>query len=56
MGVDGDAVEDVGDIRKALRGKEGQTFDVEVIRDGRSRAVDVSLPERDDEPPSGPRA
>ncbi len=56
VAVDGDAIEDVGDVRKALRGKEGETFDVEVIRDGRSMAVDVTLPERDDEPPSGPRA
>ena len=56
VAVDGDAVEEVGDIRKALRDKEGETFGVEVIRDGRSMTVDVSIPERDDEPPSGPRA
>ena len=56
VAVDGDTVEDVGDIRKALRDKEGETFGVEVIRDGRSTTIDVSLPERDDEPPTGPRA
>ena len=56
VAVDGDTVEGVGDIRKALRDKEGETFGVEVIRDGRSTTIDVSLPERDDEPPTGPRA
>ncbi len=56
VAVDGDAVDEVGDIRKTLRDKEGESFGVEVIRDGRSMTVDVSIPERDDEPPSGPRA
>ena len=56
VAVDGDTVEGVTDVRKALRDKEGETFGVEVIRDGRSTTIDVSLPERDVEPPTGPRA
>lgn len=56
VAVDGDTVEDVEDIRKALRNKQGETFGVEVFRDGRSMTIDVSIPERDDEPPTGPRA
>ncbi len=56
VAVDGNGVEDVGDIRNALQDKEGETFGVEVIRDGRSTTIDVSIPERDDERPTGPRA
>ena len=56
VAVDGDTVAGVGDIRKALRNREGDTFGVEVIRDGRSTTLDVSLPERDDQRPTGPRA
>ncbi len=56
VAVDGNTVEDVGDIRNALQDKTGQTFGVEVIRGGRSTTIDVSIPERDDERPTGPRA
>lgn len=54
--VDGEPVEDAGDIREALQGKEGETFDVEVIRDRRRTSITVTIPEPDDEAPSGPRA
>ena len=56
VAVDGEPVEDAGDIREALQGKEGETFDVEVIRDRRRTSITVTIPEPDDEAPSGPRA
>jgi len=56
VSVDGEDVAGAGDIREALEGKEGETFDVQVIRDGRSVTVDVTIPERDDDAPTGPRA
>jgi membrane-associated protease RseP (regulator of RpoE activity) len=56
VAVDGEPVEDAGDIREALHGKEGETFDVEVIRDRRRTSIAVTIPEADDEAPSGPRA
>jgi len=56
VAVDGESVEDAGDIREALQGKEGETFDVEVIRDRRRTSIAVTIPEPDDEAPSGPRA
>jgi membrane-associated protease RseP (regulator of RpoE activity) len=56
VAVDGEPVADAGDIRGALEDKEGETFDVEVIRDGRPVSLEVTIPERDDERPSGPRA
>jgi hypothetical protein len=56
VAVDGEPVEDADDIRKALQGKEGETFDVEVIRDRRRTSIAVTIPEADDEAPSGPRA
>lgn len=56
VAVDGEPVEDAGDIREALHGKEGETFDVEVIRDRRRTSITVTIPEPDDEAPSGPRA
>jgi membrane-associated protease RseP (regulator of RpoE activity) len=56
VAVDGEPVEDAGDIREALHGEEGETFDVEVIRDRRRMSITVTIPEPDDEAPSGPRA
>ena len=56
VSVDGEAISGVGDVRKALNNKEGQTFPVEVVRDGRTQRIDVSIPERDDDRPTGPRA
>jgi membrane-associated protease RseP (regulator of RpoE activity) len=56
VAVDGEPVEGAGDIREALVGNEGASFDVEVIRDRRSMHIEVTLPERDNDEPSGPRA
>jgi membrane-associated protease RseP (regulator of RpoE activity) len=56
VGVNGEEIEHHGEISKALRGLQGQTFEVEVIRDGRSMSIDVTIPEPDDSRPTGPRA
>jgi C-terminal processing protease CtpA/Prc len=56
VAIDGKTVDDVSDIREALAHNVGRTFDLEVIRDRRSVRLDVTLPEPDDEAPSGPRA
>ena len=52
----GETIEDTGDLRRALRDKRGKTFDVEVIRDGRSRAISVTVPAPEEDQPTGPRA
>jgi vacuolar-type H+-ATPase subunit H len=56
VSVDGEEVEDHGDISEALEGKAGEKFDVEVIRDGRPVSILVTIPELDDDRPTGPRA
>jgi predicted metalloprotease with PDZ domain len=49
VAVDGESVEDAGDLIGALRGMEGETIGLEVIRDGRSMTLDVLLPEREEQ-------
>lgn len=56
VAVDGENVAGADNIREGLKNKTGQTFDVEVIRDGRPVTIDVTIPERDDDAPMGPRA
>jgi C-terminal processing protease CtpA/Prc len=56
VGLDGDDVGSVGDLRQGLSGKQGETFDVDVIRDGRPESVRVTIPARESGAPSGPRA
>jgi len=48
VAIDGDRIEDVDDIRRALSGLAGESFDVDVIRDGRATAIDVTLPEAEE--------
>jgi S1-C subfamily serine protease len=48
VGVDGENIEDAGDLISALRKKAGETIRVDVIRDGRALSLDVSLPEREE--------
>jgi C-terminal processing protease CtpA/Prc len=48
VGVDGENIEDAGDLISALRKKAGETIRVEVIRDGRPVSLDVFLPEREE--------
>jgi membrane-associated protease RseP (regulator of RpoE activity) len=54
--IGGDPVEDVSDLRQALGERAGETFTVQVIRDGKAVDLDVTLPEPDEDEVSGPRA
>jgi membrane-associated protease RseP (regulator of RpoE activity) len=56
VAVDGDEIENSADLRRALMDKVGETFDVEVIRDGTSVRIEVTIPEPENDWPSGPRA
>jgi predicted metalloprotease with PDZ domain len=48
VAVDAESVEDAGDLISALKGKEGETVVLDVVRDGRPMTLDVFLPERED--------
>jgi predicted metalloprotease with PDZ domain len=56
ISVAGEPVEDAGDIRGALRGRYGETFDVEVVREHRPLRLTVTLPQPEDEESYGPRS
>ena len=54
--VDGTTIEDVDDLIRALEDHDQGKLRLDVIRDGRSQSIDVVLPERVDDVPTGPRA
>ena len=54
--VDGVSVATVDELRASLEDKEGTTFHVEVARDRKRITIEVTIPEPDDDPPTGPRA
>ncbi len=54
--VDGDPISSTNDLRRALAERDGEVFDIEVIRDGRSIRLQVTLEADDEERPTGPRA
>ena len=54
--VDGDPISSTNDLRSALAERDGDVFDIEVIRDGRSISLQVTLEADDEERPTGPRA
>ena len=58
VAVDEEPVATSGELVLALRDKVGQTFSIEVVRDGRTRNIEVTIPEPEPEPdrPTGPRA
>jgi len=56
VAVDGEPVKSAGSIRSALRGKQGEVIEVEVVRDRSPLGIRVSLPEPDESRPTGPRA
>jgi predicted metalloprotease with PDZ domain len=56
VAVDGERVKSTTGLRRALADKTGETFDVEVMRDGQSRRLEVTIPEPDNDVPTGPRA
>jgi predicted metalloprotease with PDZ domain len=47
VGVDGDAVKDVGDLIELLADRSGETIELELVRDGRTLRLDVDLEEQD---------
>lgn len=50
VAIDGEPVEDTGDLRRGMRDKDGETIDIDVIRDGQRTTLSVTLREaRDDE-------
>jgi len=55
VSVNGNPVGDVTSLRRALRGNDGETVRVELVRSGKPLSIEVALPEVDDEP-TGPRA
>jgi predicted metalloprotease with PDZ domain len=48
VAVEGRLIEESSDIKRALKGREGDVVEVEVIRDGRSVALNAELPQFDD--------
>ena len=56
LSVDGDAVEDSGDLIDALSEKEGKTVDLELVRDRKTMHLKVAIPELEKDEPGGPRA
>jgi membrane-associated protease RseP (regulator of RpoE activity) len=55
VNVGGDEISSIADLRRALATREGETFDVEVIRDGVPTRFSVTLPAVEEDLP-GPRA
>jgi hypothetical protein len=55
VAVDGEEIAGTGELRRALRERVGETFPIDVVRDGRPAVITVTLPEEDDED-VGPRA
>jgi S1-C subfamily serine protease len=54
--VDGEPVAGSSELIRALRDKTGRTFPIEVVRGGRTRSVEVTIPEPEIDRPTGPRA
>ena len=56
LSVDGESVASVDALREALASRVGETFPVRVMREGRERSLEVSIPGAERERPTGPRA
>jgi serine protease Do len=56
VAVDGEEISTSVDLRRALQGKAGETFDVQVIRDRTPMSLEVTIPEPERDRPTGPRA
>ena len=55
--VDGETIEDAGDLVHALNESTGQTIQLGVVRDGRPLSIDVFIPDpQEEDEVSGPRA
>jgi len=56
VAVDGEDIEDVGDLQSAVEDNVGETFSIKVMRDGAPVKIEVTLPGEDDDDDHGPRA
>jgi membrane-associated protease RseP (regulator of RpoE activity) len=56
VALGGDEISGVTDLRRALARHQGETFDLDVIRDGSPTRLSVTLPAPEEDRPSGPRA
>ncbi len=56
VAVDGRPVATSGDLVDALSDKSGKTFKIELVRARARIAIEVTIPERDADRPTGPRA
>jgi S1-C subfamily serine protease len=56
VSANGHEIADAGDLVEVLHELDGEELELELIRDGRSIALDVYIPEEEDDTPSGPRA
>jgi len=57
VSANGREIEGAGDLVEVLHELEGEELELELIRDGRSMALEVYIPEEEeDDKPSGPRA
>lgn len=56
LAVGGDPIARVADLRSALASRVGESFDIDLVRDGRPLSVNVTLPGDDEEKATGPRA
>jgi membrane-associated protease RseP (regulator of RpoE activity) len=56
VAVGGEPVEGAGDLVEALEEKGGESFEVEVVRERRRMTIRVTIPEPEEDVPTGPRA
>jgi hypothetical protein len=56
VSLGGDEISGVTDLRRALAQHQGETFDLDVIRDGSPMRLSVTLPAAEEDQPTGPRA
>jgi membrane-associated protease RseP (regulator of RpoE activity) len=54
--VEGEEISNSVELRRALHGKTGETFEIEVIRDRTPVSIEVAIPEPETDVPTGPRA
>jgi hypothetical protein len=56
VSLDGESVEDSGDLIEALSEKDGKTVDLEIVRDKKTMHLKIEIPKAEDDEPGGPRA
>ena len=56
VGIDDEPIADSDGLIRALADRTGESFDVELIRDGKPQTISVTIPAPDNEVPTGPRA